>query len=106
MQEAIEILAKHLYEKGIVKKDCLQIETLSGIKELHLNTANGCVKSIQVDMGKPGLDAAELPVLPPEGASAQDLPLEVDGVLYHGVCVSMGNPHTVLFVENPAAAPV
>ena len=102
----IRCVGKYLYEKGIVKKDCLQIETLSGIKELHLNTANGCVKSIQVDMGKPGLDAAELPVLPPEGASAQDLPLEVDGVLYHGVCVSMGNPHTVLFVENPAAAPV
>lgn len=102
----IRCVGKYLYEKDIVKKECLRVETLSGIKELHLKVADGRVQSIRVDMGKPGLTAGDLPVLLPERTSAQDLPLEVDGVWYRGVCVSMGNPHTVLFVDDPTAAPV
>jgi carbamoyl-phosphate synthase large subunit len=62
---AIRCVAKYLYDNGIVKKDIITIETLSGIKSMQVNTQNGLVCSVKVDMGKAELDPAKIPVLLP-----------------------------------------
>jgi diaminopimelate epimerase len=59
----IRCVGKYVYERGIAKKEILQVETLSGIKTLHLNIADGQVKTVEVNMGKPILKSADIPVL-------------------------------------------
>ncbi|HHW31201.1 MAG TPA: carbamoyl-phosphate synthase large subunit [Clostridiaceae bacterium] len=93
---AIRCVAKYLYDNGIVKKSEMTIETLSGIKTLKNNTKNGLVSSVRVDMGRAELEPSKIPVLL-QGESVINEPVEVSGKLYHITCVSMGNPHAVVF---------
>ncbi|XOQ44490.1 MAG: Diaminopimelate epimerase [Clostridium sp.] len=95
----IRCVGKYVYERGIAKKEILQVETLSGIKTLHLNIADGQVKTVEVNMGKPILKSADIPVLFSKDQVLNE-PLTVGGKEYHITCVSMGNPHCVVFVEN------
>lgn len=95
----IRCVGKYVYERGISKKEILQVETLSGIKTLHLNIADGQVKTVEVNMGKPIRKSADIPVLFPKDKVLNE-PLTVGGKEYHITCVSMGNPHCVVFVEN------
>jgi len=81
-------IGKYVYEKGLTDKKTLTLETLSGIKELHLSVADdGKVKEVTVDMGVPVV-----------GETA--LRLEADGEFYTGTVVSMGNPHFVVFTDD------
>lgn len=96
---AIRCVAKYLYDNDIVKKDVLTIETLSGVKTLQLNTKNGEVSSVMVDMGKAELAPAEIPVNLP-GKSIINTPVEICGRVYSITCVSMGNPHAVVFCRE------
>jgi len=96
---AIRCVAKYLYDNGIVKKDIITIETLSGIKSMQVNTQNGLVCSVKVDMGKAELDPAKIPVLLP-GDRIVNVPVEIGGKYCHITCVSMGNPHAVVFCEE------
>ena len=80
----IRCVGKYLYDKGLVRKEQLTIETLSGVRELALHVKDDRVKTVTVNMGRAELLSAELPL--PAG-------------LGRGMEVSVGNPHAVSFVE-------
>ena len=98
---AIRCVGKYLYDENVCRKEELSVETKSGIKYLRLYTENGKVKRVRVDMGKADFDPKAPPVLH-EGA-AVDRPVKTAGGLHRITCVSMGNPHCVLF-EDPDGA--
>ncbi|WRS27694.1 carbamoyl-phosphate synthase large subunit [Oscillospiraceae bacterium MB08-C2-2] len=97
---AIRCVGKYLYENDIRKKKILKIETLSGIKTLDLHLQNDKVDSVTVDMGVPRLEPTEIPVLL-EGETVVSRPVEIGGQEYNITCVSMGNPHCVVFCDYP-----
>lgn len=96
---AIRCIAKYLYDDHIVRKLSMAIETLSGIKHLTLYPQNGQISSVQVDMGLAELRPDQIPVnLPGERVIAR--PVKVGGKEYAITCVSMGNPHCVIFCDD------
>ncbi len=95
----IRCVAKYCYDNAIVNKKQLTIETLSGIKHVDVHTQNGVAKLITVDMGKAELSPKKVPVKL-EGKSVINQSVKVDGKDYDVTCVSMGNPHCVIFVKN------
>lgn len=98
----IRCVGKYVYERGIAKKEVLTVDTLSGVKTLQLCTENGKVTSVTVDMGAPEFFPARIPVtLPGDMVVARELAL--DGEIRRITCVSMGNPHCVLFEEDLSA---
>ncbi len=101
----IRCVAKFVYDKGLTDKTRLKIETLSGIKELDLTVENGEVTWVTVDMGAPITMPSQIPVISEKEILLQE-PVTVDGKEYKITCVSMGNPHAVVFVENTDALPL
>lgn len=99
---AIRCVGKYVYDKGLTEKKELAIETLAGMKYLKLTVENGKVEEVQVDMGKPILKPEEIPVLSDKEPVLMD-ELEVDGISYQMNCVSMGNPHAVIFQDSDVA---
>jgi len=98
----IRCVGKFLYDHGMVdikKKDRLDIETLSGIKHLKAYTLDGEVKSLRVDMGKAILDPKEIPAKMDKDKIVNE-PYTIDGEEYNITCVSMGNPHCVVFIKG------
>ena len=95
----IRCVAKYVYDYGLTDKTSISVETLGGIKYLDLTVEDGKVKLVKVDMGRPILTPSEIPV-EAEGERAVDEPIETDGKEYRMTCVSMGNPHAVIFVEE------
>ncbi len=95
----IRCVGKYIYERGIAKKDVLKIDTMSGIKTLRLDIQDDTVESVTVDMGAPGFKAQKIPAVFSKDQII-DEPVTVDGVNYRITCVSMGNPHCVLFVDD------
>ena len=95
----VRCIGKYLYERGIAKKDVLTVETLSGIKTLRLDTSGGKVRSVEVNMGGPILECGRIPAKFPNSPAVSE-PLAVNGTVWRVTCVSMGNPHCVVFVEN------
>lgn len=96
----IRCVGKYVYDRGLVKKDVLQVETRSGIKTLHLNIQNGTVSSVRVNMGPPELEAAKIPVQFPKERVIDEAVQSPSGAIWYVTCVSMGNPHCVAFVED------
>jgi len=96
---AIRCVAKYLYDNGIVKKNEIKIETLSGIKKLQIFTQNDLVSSVKVDMGRAEFKPSKIPVAL-QGESIINAPLDINGHIYHITCVSMGNPHAVVFCQD------
>ncbi|MEC1179481.1 diaminopimelate epimerase [Metasolibacillus meyeri] len=96
---AIRCVAKYLYDNTIVAKEELTIETLSGVKTLSLYIENGLVEKVKVDMGKAELIPEKIPVLL-EGESIIASPITVGTENYEITCVSMGNPHCVVFCHD------
>ena len=94
----IRCVGKYVYEHGLVRKDALQVETDAGIKSLRLHVDGGRVAGVTVDMGEPIVDGPHIPV----AAEGQviNAPLRVGAETYHVTCVSMGNPHCVLFLPD------
>jgi len=95
----IRCLAKYIWDRGLSQADCLEIETLAGI--IRPRRAGGLV---EVDMGQPILEAERIPVKLSGRIIAY--PLEIGEHLFPITCVSMGNPHCVILVENLANAHV
>ena len=96
---AIRCVAKYLYDNGIVQKRHLMIDTNSGIRELTLSTKNGEVSSVKVNMGQAKLKPEEIPVnLIGEDVIAR--PVTIGDTEYPITCVSMGNPHAVVFCKG------
>jgi len=95
----IRCVAKYVYDHGIAKKETLRIETLGGIKEIHLTIEKEKVILATVNMGEPELRPENIPVSF-EGERVIAKPLLVGGEKYLVTCVSMGNPHAVVFVND------
>lgn len=96
---AIRCVGKFLYDFAIVKKPLLTIETRSGIKTLQLCIGkDGKVESVKVDMGAPILNPKDIPVLL-DGEKIVDREVEIAGEKEKITCVSMGNPHCILFKD-------
>ena len=94
---AIRCVAKYVHDHGIVRKPTLKIETGRGVLSLELETLHDLVERVRVDMGEPILEAAKIPTtLPGNPPVAVLLP----GHGLAATCVSMGNPHCVVFVEE------
>ena len=101
----IRCVGKFVYDKSITKKKELTIEKVAGIKSLKLNVEKEKVKTVEVDMGEPILEAKEIPVKNAKEFKIKDktfykVNLEIDKDLRQLTCVSMGNPHGVDFVED------
>ncbi len=95
----IRCVGKYLYDSGIAPRETMTIETASGVKRLKLYTRFGKVSSVAVDMGAPNLNTAALPcTLPVERAVRY--PARIGGALYNITCLSMGNPHCVVFTDR------
>jgi diaminopimelate epimerase len=101
----IRCVAKYLYDHGLARKPVLRVETGRGILTLELETQQGRVNQVRVDMGQPILAGSEIPTTLP-GNPPTNTPLQVAGKTYSVTCVSMGNPHCVLFVDDVETAPV
>ena len=95
----IRCVGKYAFDNGIVKSDTMTVETDSGIKKLKLYTSSGKVNYVSVDMGKADLDAANLPSTIKVDRII-DYPADFGGTRYNITCVSVGNPHCVVFTEN------
>lgn len=95
----IRCVAKYVYDYGLTDQTHISVETLGGIKYLDLTVEEGRVRQVRVDMGRPMLCPKEIPVIA-NGESVIDMPIEVDDTEYRMTAVGMGNPHTVVFVED------
>ena len=95
----IRCVAKYVYDYGLTDKTSISVETLAGIKYLDLTVEDGKVVLVKVDMGKPMLRPEEVPVVS-EKEEVIDEPSTVDGQEYRMTCVSMGNPHAVVFIDQ------
>ena len=95
----IRCVGKYMYDYGLTDKEAISVETLAGIKYLQFFIENGKVAKVKVDMGSPILTPAEIPVVA-EGERAVDEPIVVDGTEYRMTCISMGNPHAVVFMDG------
>lgn len=95
----IRCVAKYSYEHGLVDSDKITVETKSGIKTLDLTVENGEVTYVAVDMGMAILKPREIPV-DDDGDDFVKRKIDVDGKEYEITCVSMGNPHAVIFTKD------
>jgi diaminopimelate epimerase len=101
----IRCLGKYVADRGLTAADALAVDTRAGIKRLELyRDADGLVDRVRVDMGAPILEARDIPVEAP--GDPLHVPVSAEGVGYEAACVSMGNPHAVVFVSSLDAIPV
>lgn len=97
----IRCLAKYVHDHGIARKEHLRVETGAGILDLKLHVGrDGLVEEITVDMGKPILDAELVPTTILDSGRVIDQEVQFAGRTFQVTCVSMGNPHCVLFVPE------
>lgn len=101
----IRCFARFVYEKGLVSTPRMEVETLAGLMIPVLTLENGEITGITVDMNEPHLEGPVIPVASEKERIIGEK-IVVDGEILEVTCVSMGNPHCVLFVEDAGAAPV
>jgi len=103
----VRCVAKYAYDHGLVKATQINVETGVGVLPLTLNlNASGKVETVQVNMGRPRLDAREVSVASMGEGQIVEQELSVLDRTFNVTCVSMGNPHCVIFVENVENFPV
>lgn len=96
---ATRCIGKYVYDMGLTDKTQITLETNSGIKHLSLFLKDNKVDSVTVDMGKAVLKPTDIPVNS-DLETFISQPVEVGGKVYDITCVSMGNPHAVIFTQN------
>lgn len=96
----IRCVGKYVYDYGLTDREELSIETLAGIKYLKLEVENRKVSRVQVNMGEPVLAPEKIPVKAEKEPVAGE-PILVCGREWEMTCVSMGNPHAVIFLDTP-----
>ncbi|MBR3273628.1 MAG: carbamoyl-phosphate synthase large subunit [Clostridia bacterium] len=96
---ALRCVGKYLYDRGIVTSQDITVETVGGVKALHLFTRYGKVSSVAVDMGPASFDPRVVPCNLP-GERAVGVKANIGGADYTVTCVSMGNPHCVVFTDH------
>ncbi|KKM71700.1 hypothetical protein LCGC14_1427940 [marine sediment metagenome] len=97
----IRCFSKYVYERKIVEKEVIRIETLKGIMVATLNIVQEVVISVQIDMGSPILNCEEIPVIS-EGLKSRCVnePIVILDRIFNFTAVSMGNPHAVIFIKD------
>ena len=114
----IRCVAKYVYDFGLTDKTSISVETLAGIKYLDLTVKDGKVELVRVNMGAPIFEAEKIPAVisaedPDQGIVSRDAgqagaivaqSLYVAGKEYKVTCVSMGNPHCVIFMDEDVRA--
>lgn len=96
---AIRCIGKYLYDNKIIKKKNITIETLSGTRNLILYIENNLVSSVSVDMGKAEFVPSKIPICL-EGEKIINRKISIKGEDYKITCVSMGNPHCIIFQDD------
>ena len=96
----IRCVAKFLYDTGLCRKKHLEIDTLSGVKYCDIIEKDGKAAAVSVDMGRAELSPEKIPVNR-RWEAIVDREAELAGGLYRITCVSMGNPHCVVFGGDP-----
>lgn len=96
---ATRCIGKYVYDKGLTDKTEITLETNSGIKYLTLFPENGKVEFVEVDMGKAILEPKDIPVNSDKERFISE-PVEVAGKEYKITCVSMGNPHAIVYMDD------
>lgn len=101
----IRCLAKFCYEKGIIRQRGFDVETLAGVKRVWITAIEDEeVKMVRVNMGKPIFERPLIPMA--GGGKCIDEPIEVCGEVYKVTCLSMGNPHCVIFTKDVSSIPI
>lgn len=95
----IRCVAKYVYDNGLTDKTEISVISGGAVKYLKLTVENGKVKKVRVNMGEPILKPSEIPVVG-EGDKLVAAPIVVDNQVYEMTCVSMGNPHAVVFMDG------
>ncbi len=95
----VRCVGKYVYDYGLTEQTSIQVETKSGIKYLDLTVEEGKVSQVRVNIGAPELSPSGIPVLA-DGDKVLDAPIMVDGREYRMTCVSMGNPHAVVYLND------
>lgn len=95
----IRCVAKYVYDHKMTDKTKISVETKAGIKYLDLTVEDGKVTKVKVDMGEPILEPKKIPVRS-EKKRVVNEPIAVAEKTWNMTCVSMGNPHAVVFVED------
>jgi len=102
----IRCVAKYAYDHGRSKANPMRVETAAGIKQIELAIGpDGKVAAATVDMGAPVLEPDRIPVKVPQ-KQALDVTLRTASRAFQMTCVSMGNPHAVMFVDDVHAVPL
>lgn len=101
----IRCVGKYVYDKGLTDKRSISVDTLAGIKYLDFNVEDGKVVSVKVNMGNPVLEPSQIPVVSDRNPVVNEA-IVVDGNEYRMTCVSMGNPHAVVFVDSVDDFPI
>lgn len=102
----IRCVAKYLFDKGLCKDPkSIKIETLSGVKTLEITENSGNEANVKVNMGKPSFKPSEIPVVANKEKLVSE-PITIDGNKYEITCVSVGNPHCVIFLDEVYSANV
>ena len=96
----IRCVGKYLYDSGLARKEEIAVETRSGIRVLQMQVQDGQVTGVTVNMGQAELAPERIPVALP-GSEIIGMPVSIDGKEWEITCVSMGNPHCVVFCEDP-----
>src|SRR5438270_307766 len=102
----IRCFAKYVYEHRKTTDTALTIETLGGIKSVQLTTRGGKVESARADIGVPDFARKAIPMRGAENGEAIGERFRVDGERFEATCLSLGNPHCVVFVEHVEKFPV
>ena len=95
----IRCVAKFVYDKCLTDKKIITVDTKAGIKTLTLNVVGKYVDTVKVDMGIPKYESECIPVIS-NTKIAKNLKIEILDKIFDVTCVSMGNPHTVIFVDD------
>ena len=97
---ASRCVAKYVYDRGMTDKTVVTLETLAGIKTLHITAEDGKAVSVRVDMGTPKTDCAQVPCLLGSGVVTK-AKIEALGREFEVTPVNTGNPHGVIFLDEP-----
>lgn len=96
---AIRCVGKYVFENKMTYKTNIAIETLAGIKILDMKTENGKIDFVKVDMGEPIIEAKNIPVITKKEKFINEEVI-VDSNSYRVTCISMGNPHAVVYLND------
>ena len=96
----LRCFAKWVREEGLIEKSLFSVETGAGVRIPALLDKNDSVQMVEVGMGEPSLEPKKIPVKITEKESVVEHIFEVENQQLRGTCVSMGNPHVVIFVDN------